>query len=293
MRHPAVVAHRHKTFGGGLAELRQVLADAGFDDAPWYEVDKSREAPDAARRAVDDGADVLFVWGGDGTVQHCLDAVAHRYTALAILPAGTSNSVAANLGVPTDLRAAVHVGLHGDRRRIDMMRANGEPGALMVSSGFSTELNAGASGHLKRRLGRFAYVVSGARALGTGRRRVEVRVDGRLWFAGRAAAVMVRKLPRVLHRLEVAPTARPDDGRLHLTVITPGRPVEWVRLLARLVTGRFEASPFTHATTGRVVDTRFADEARYDIDGGVRPATTRLRVEVDPGAVTICVPASA
>ena len=48
----AVIAHSGKTFGGGLGELRQVLDDAGFDQPLWYEVAKSRQAPDCAREAM-------------------------------------------------------------------------------------------------------------------------------------------------------------------------------------------------------------------------------------------------
>jgi diacylglycerol kinase family enzyme len=54
----------------------------------------------------------MFVWGGDGTVQRCIDAVADTDTAVAILPAGTANLLAANLNVPHDLAEAVQVGLH-------------------------------------------------------------------------------------------------------------------------------------------------------------------------------------
>jgi diacylglycerol kinase (ATP) len=72
----AVVAHTAKSFGGGLRELREVLAREGFADPLWYEVTKSRKAPKYARRALARGAEVIFVWGGDGTVQRCIDAVA-------------------------------------------------------------------------------------------------------------------------------------------------------------------------------------------------------------------------
>jgi diacylglycerol kinase (ATP) len=99
----AVVAHSRKSFGGGLPELRRILALEGVAAPLWYEVKKSRRAPEYARRAVAKGADVVFVWGGDGTVQRCIDAVAGTETAVAILPAGTANLLAANLGVPPDL----------------------------------------------------------------------------------------------------------------------------------------------------------------------------------------------
>lgn len=84
----AVVAHSRKNFGGGLPELRKVLAAEGVTEPLWYEARKSRHAPACARRAVSRGVDVVFVWGGDGTVQRCIDAVAGTDTAVAILPAG-------------------------------------------------------------------------------------------------------------------------------------------------------------------------------------------------------------
>ena len=72
----AVVAHARKSFGGGLPELRRILASEGVTDPLWYEVNKSRRAPEYARKAAARGADVIFVWGGDGTVQRCIDALA-------------------------------------------------------------------------------------------------------------------------------------------------------------------------------------------------------------------------
>ncbi len=83
----AVVAHTGKTFGGGLDELRKLLFDAGIADPLWFEVDKSRKAPKKARRALDEGAGRVLVWGGDGMVQRCADAVAGSGTPIAIVPA--------------------------------------------------------------------------------------------------------------------------------------------------------------------------------------------------------------
>ena len=99
----AVVAHSRKMLGGGLPELRAELTRAGHADVLWYEVPKSRKAPAAAKQALDDGADLLFVWGGDGTIQRVVDAVAGSGATLALLPAGTANLLARNLGIPIDL----------------------------------------------------------------------------------------------------------------------------------------------------------------------------------------------
>ena len=136
----AVVAHTRKSFGGGLPALREFLTREGVTDPLWYEVKKSRRAPEYARRAAAKGTDVLFVWGGDGTVQRCIDAVAETDTAVAILPAGTANLLAANLWIPHDLAEAVQVGLHGDRRRLDTGSVNGERFTVMAGAGFDARM---------------------------------------------------------------------------------------------------------------------------------------------------------
>ena len=158
----AVIAHTGKTLGGGLGELRQLLASAGYDDPVWYEVPKSRKAPKKAAKVRDAGVDLVFVWGGDGMVQRCVDVFAGSDVAVAILPAGTANLLASNLGIPTDLAEAVRVGLHGDRRRLDLGKLNGEHFAVMAGAGFDGAMIRDADGDLKSRLGKLAYVWTGS-----------------------------------------------------------------------------------------------------------------------------------
>src|SRR4051812_5995308 len=102
----AVVAHRKKTLGGGLDELRRLVTHEDVGTLLWYEVPKSRKAPRKARKAADAGADLVLIWGGDGMVQRCLDALAGRDVTIGIIPAGTANLLAGNLGIPHDLAAA-------------------------------------------------------------------------------------------------------------------------------------------------------------------------------------------
>src|SRR3989442_1005547 len=123
----AVLAHRKKSLGGGLDELRALLADNGVENPLWYEVDKSRQAPKKVRKALRHGARLVFVWGGDGMVQRCVDALAGSPVVVAIIPAGTANLFATNLGIPHDLAEAVRIGLQGNLRRLDLGKVKGEP----------------------------------------------------------------------------------------------------------------------------------------------------------------------
>src|SRR5258705_13886342 len=121
----AVIAHARKTLGGGLPQLRRALDAAGVGDPFWCEVAKSSKAPAQVRRALDEGAELIIAWGGDGMVQRCVDVLAGSSVNLAIIPAGTANLFATNLGIPKDIEDAVAVGLHGECRRLDVGRFYG------------------------------------------------------------------------------------------------------------------------------------------------------------------------
>ena len=289
----AVVAHSRKSFGGGLPELRKVLAAEGVTAPLWHEVAKSRRAPEHAQRAAARGVDVLFVWGGDGTVQRCIDAVAGTDTAVAILPAGTANLLAMNLQIPDDITEAVRIGLHGDRRRMDTGSVNGERFTVMAGAGFDARMISEADRGLKDRLGRAAYLYTGMRNLGARRMKATVDVDGERFFKGPVSCVLAANVGTILGGIEAFPDARPDDGLLELGVVTAKNPVEWARVFGRLTFGRAEDSAFAEITRGAKVRIRFDRKVPYELDGGARPARKELRIKARPHSITICVPAKA
>ena len=291
MRKVAVVAHSRKSFGGGLHELREVLAREGVSDPLWYEVKKSRHAPEYARRAVAQGTDVVFIWGGDGMVQRCIDAVAGTDAVMAILPAGTANLLAMNLGIPDDLTEAVRVGLRGDRLLIDTGSVNGEHFTVMAGAGFDARMIKDADGDMKNRLGRAAYLYAGIRNLGARRMKATVEVDGRRFFEGRASCVLAGNVGKILGGVEAFPEARPDDGLIELGVVTAKNPVEWARTFARLALGQAEASPFVQVTRGERIRIWFGRKLPYELDGGARPAVREMRIKARPGSIKVCVPA--
>src|SRR6476469_844104 len=97
MKRVAVVAHAGKTIGGGLEELSSVRAKQGIDEPIWSEVPKSRYAPERVQRALDEGAELVFVWGGDGMVQRSIDRLAGSGVTAALIPAGTASLVGSSV----------------------------------------------------------------------------------------------------------------------------------------------------------------------------------------------------
>jgi diacylglycerol kinase (ATP) len=288
----AVIAHAGKTLGGGLDELRQILASEGVTSPLWYEVSKSRKAPKRARQAVRQGAGLIFVWGGDGTVQRCVDAVAGTGAVLAILPAGTANLLATNLGIPAELPAAVRVGLYGRRRPIDTGSVNGEHFAVMAGAGFDARMIAGADRSLKDRFGRAAYVYTAATSVVAPRVPAVVKVDGKRFFAGPVSCVLAGNVGRVLGGIKAFPDADPGSGTLEFGVVTARNPADWARTLGQMALGRAGHSPFVRLTRGQKFRITFGRPMPYELDGGARPPATKLKIRVHPAAVTICVPDS-
>jgi diacylglycerol kinase family enzyme len=285
----AVLAHSGKSFGGGLEELRAVLAAEGVTDPLWFEVPKSKKAPAKARKALKAGADLVFVWGGDGMVQRCIDALAGTGVAIAIVPAGTGNLLAGNLGIPKVIEQAVQIGLHGERRPLDVGVMNGERFAVMAGTGFDALTMRDADGPMKDRLGRIAYVLTGAKHLNEPRVKARIKVDGEKWFKGKMGCVLLGNVGTLIAGIEAFDDARPDDGVLELGVVTAEGAVQWARALGRTALGHAQDSKFVRTAHARAVDVRLDHPLPYQLDGGDRPPTKRLRISVEPGAVNICV----
>jgi len=286
---PAVVAHAGKTLGGGLSELRRTLEEAGVSEPLWIEVPKSKRAPRAVKRALEEGAELILAWGGDGMVRRCVNALEDSQVPLAIVPAGTSNLFATNLGIERDIAEAVRVALLGDRRRLDVGRFNGERFAVMAGAGFDAAMIKGADG-LKERLGRAAYVLCGAAELKTASFEAKIKVDGTRWYKGPASCILVGNVGDLFGGIEVFAGARPDDGLLDVGVLTAEGPVQLVRAVARTALGSAEKSPFVRATQGRKVRVKLDRKVPYELDGGDRTKVKSFKVDIEPRAITVCVP---
>jgi diacylglycerol kinase (ATP) len=289
----AVVAHRRKSFGGGLPELRKLLASYGVVDPLWFEVSKSKKAPKQVRKALKAGAELVFVWGGDGTVQRCLDVLAETDVPMAILPAGTANLFASNLDIPTDLAKAVEVGIAGNHRQLDVGRINGERFGVMAGVGVDALMIRDADRGLKDRLGRGAYVITGVRNLAKAESKVRVTVDGKTFYKGRSGGVLVGNVGNAFGGIAIFDDAEPDDGQLEVAVVTAKSVVQWSRLLARASVGRTSNSKYVRMTSGRRIDIELKPAQLYELDGGDREEVKRLKVRVDAKALTVCVPLDA
>lgn len=285
-----VIVHSGKTFGGGLDELRRTLADNGHTQPIWYEVARSRKARKSVRRAVKNGATLLFIWGGDGMVQRCIDALRGLDVAVAILPAGTGNLLATDLGIPKDVQKAVDIGLNGERRKLDVGIVNGERFAAMAGSGLDAIMIRDTSDIAKQELGRLAYFRSGLKAMRARSVRMRIRVDGAKWFKGKASCALIGNIGRVTGGVPVFGDASPFDGQLDIGVVTAKNILEWLRVFLEVAKGGNAGTALLERTRARKINIKLGKARPYELDGGARPPARRLKVRIEAAAVTVCVP---
>ncbi len=150
------------------AELESVLAllRGANVEAQLVLTDSPAHAEEKARQAVLAGCDTIFACGGDGTIHNMIQVLANTESALAILPMGTANALAHDLGVPMNIAAAARAVLHAAPRRvalghIQFLDLKGQPGSRF----FTVAAGAGVDAHLfyklhagaKQRMGMAAY----------------------------------------------------------------------------------------------------------------------------------------
>jgi diacylglycerol kinase (ATP) len=159
-------------------QVDKTLAAAGWSTPLWLETTPEDPGPGMAEAAVTAGVQLVLICGGDGTVMGCLDALAGTDVPVAVVPLGTGNLLARNIGVPLRLADALAVAVNGVDRRIDLGRVADQPFAVMASIRFDAAMMADATEDMKPFAGWPAYVATGRPHVRDPVMRVRLRIDG-------------------------------------------------------------------------------------------------------------------
>jgi diacylglycerol kinase family enzyme/membrane-associated phospholipid phosphatase len=277
------------------ARVGRAAREAGWDEPLWFETTVDDAGSAMALAAVAAGADVVAVAGGDGTVRVVCGEMAGSGIPVGVIPAGTGNLLARNLGIPLVPEQAVETVLRGRDRAIDIARLEGDgiPATrfvVMAGLGLDAAIMGGAPDALKRRLGWPAYVVAGARHLRYPAVRVDITVDDAEPVRRRARTVVIGNVGLLQAGIPLLPDARIDDGVLDVVVIAPRRLVGWVSLVWRVVTKHPGTDERLDRYTGRSVVVQAAHATPRQLDGDTVGAGTELRASIEAGRLLVRVP---
>ncbi len=269
--------------------VEAALTEAGWPLPEWVETTEDDPGAGQARQAVEDGAQVVFVCGGDGTVRSCIEGLAGTDTALAVLPAGTGNLLAVNLGVPDDPGAAVRLATERGRRRIDVGDVDGSAFVVMAGMGFDAALLEDASTTLKAKLGPVAYVFSALRHLRDRSMSVQIHLDDDPPLRRRARSVLVGNVGRLQGGVRLLADAEPDNGQMDVAVLAPRSLGHWAQTSWAVLRRRERVAHLEVLRASRIRIVSTHEEPRQ-LDGDVIEPGRTLAVTVRPGALELCVP---
>ncbi|MYX72433.1 diacylglycerol kinase family protein, partial [Streptomyces sp. SID3915] len=282
-----------------------VLERHGHHGADFVETTADDPGEGQTRGAVRDGAALVVVCGGDGTVRAAAEALAGTGIPLAVVPCGTGNLLARNLGLPVEPEKALAAALRGTPHPIDLGRIEGDglPPAhftVMSGAGLDAAMLESTSDRAKARWGWPAYVVAGLRELRAPRMRLTVGLDGAPPLRRDARMVLLANAGTVQGGAALVPAARPDDGLLDLMILDPRGPGGWLSAVGSLLRPRPAGGPAPGVDGGahrsveyftfRRADLRFDAPQPRELDGDPVAVGRRLTAEVRPGALTVLVP---
>ena len=294
-RRLAVIANPAK-ISDGFAELVKSRAkEAGWADPVWLETSKDDPGRGIAHQAVEDGAERVVAAGGDGTVRAVASGLAGSHTSLGVIPAGTANLLARNLGIPLTEPDALEVALGTTTRSLDLVRITTDDGesdrfAVMAGIGLDAAIMSSSESVLKDKAGSLAYVVAAAKELGRAPRVMRIKVDDGPVLRRRAMICLVGNVGAIQGQIELIPGAKPDDGLIDVVVASPTRFRHWLRVAIRLVTRKQRSGDRVDQLIGRRVEVVMEEPDEYELDGDTMGSCRRLVAEVEPGSLEVCVP---
>jgi diacylglycerol kinase (ATP) len=293
----AVVANPTKVQPGTRAEIGLVCLDLGWREPLWLETTVDDPGSGQAQEALRRGADVVLVCGGDGTVRTVAEVLAGTGTAMGLIPAGTGNLLARTIGTPLGgITAAARVALSGNDRKIDVGRIAVDDGddervfLVMAGCGFDAAIMQNTPEALKGRVGPFAYVISGLRAIRGRRTRVTLTFDDGEPQRRSTRTVLVGNSGTLLGGLVLMPRAHIDDGVLDVVNLAPKGIGGWIAVAGRVITRRRSGHDRVEHWQARSVTIRNEGPLSSQLDGDPIGDATELRIRVEPNSLVVRVP---
>ncbi len=242
-----------------------------------------RLAAEAERQAVN----LVVAWGGDGTINEVASALAFRSVPLGIVPGGSGNGLATDLGLPVDPAEALTVAVTGHERRVDAGDVDGTLFFNVAGIGLDAAIAERFAARSPRRRGAFGYVqLIVTELLRAHARPYTLTIDGERLERTALMIALANSRQYGIGAL-IAPSARVDDGRLELVVVEAQSLLRIAWRMPSLFRGTLEDSPGLLMRS--VAEVRVSGEAPlvFHVDGEPRVGGATLRVSVHAAAIGV------
>ncbi|WP_029088243.1 diacylglycerol/lipid kinase family protein [Brevibacterium album] len=280
-----------------VALLGELCAEKGWPAPLVFETEPEDAGGGQARAALEAGADLVIVAGGDGTVRLVAEQLVGTEVPMGIVPAGTGNLLARNLDMVLDhTEGALRIALDGRDSVIDtgaiLLGGREEPHTFLVMAGigFDAAVMSDVSPARKAKVGWLAYVEAGSRKLLGSRVSVRVRVDEGEERELKVRSVVAGNCGRLQGGVWLFPEAEIDDGQLDLLVVSPKNLAEWVGVVASIAGRLVRRGLHTATAQGERFSVRVEHPVEVQIDGDPFGTTDRMELSVMPASLVVRAP---
>ena len=272
------------------AEMAAAIISANGLEAEVFVSERAGHAPELARAAVDRGIRLVAAWGGDGTVNEVASVVAFTGAALAIIPSGSGNGLARELGIPLEPAGAFRTALGGVERVVDAGELDGRLFFNIAGVGLDARVahRFAAGGLVRRGLLRYLEITTHELLTYNPDEHVVV-VDGDVQREC-ALIVALANARQYGNGAIIAPHARLDDGQLDVVVVAQ-RPLHAiVRQLPMVFAGRIHELPGVTIRRGAEIEITSARPVIYHVDGEPFVGAAAIAGRVRARALRVRVP---
>ena len=298
--------------------IQQYCRDKGIREFSFIETQLDRDGRACARMALERGANVVVAVGGDGTVRTVASAMASSDHVMGIIPIGTGNLFARNMGIPVgDLDAALAVATsHGstqvDVGRMALLDAEGEEQGhghaflIIAGIGFDALMIDDTDPNLKKTVSWLAYFISGAKHLFAPKYTADIAITRPDQVIQTNTSVTFRTFMAgncgEIPGFSLMPDASYDDGILDFEIIdTSAGLIGWANLFGdvmhQTITRKSNQSPLSTNSTivqlqGTKAEIRLEKPALAQVDGDILGETCHIALSVERQALDVRVPQS-
>ena len=285
----------HGAHGRRLAEhivlASEALAQSGVD----VDVEVTRGPGDGRRlaaEAVTRGAALVIAWGGDGTINEIGSALVSTNVPLGIVPAGSGNGLARDLGLPADPTQALTIAASGRDRYIDAGAFNDELFFNVAGIGLDARIAERFADRGADRRGFGAYLRISARELWRYQPREYTIVFDDQRIVRTALMITVANSRQFGNGAQIAPRARLDDGELDLVVVGGQSLVRVATRIPALFRGTLADGPGIVMRRMRTAEISLPGTLSFHVDGEPRVTRDRVRVTTHSRILRVRVPAA-
>ena len=283
---------RSRTLEACAALARESLARGGYDATI-----RITTAPEDAQRfgadAVNDGHELVAAWGGDGTVNGVGAALAGTRVAMAIIPGGSGNGLARDLGVPLDAAAAFAVAAGGANRAIDAGDLNGSLFFNVAGIGLDANIakRLAAPGARRGLLGYVLATVSELPAYVARDYTIAIAGSGLPPITTSALIIALANSRQYGNGAKIAPQALLDDGQLDVVVVKPQSLLRIASRIPSFFNGSLRPDATLLMSTAAAVDISSDSAIAFHVDGEPRNGATTVELRTRPQVLLVRVKA--